>query len=107
MQKPRALCSIKMNFLKVSNTATALPYSIKTSIFNRMCTSGSFVSASLNLKPVVYSQSNNIPIKPAGRLDVFWLLPSPLIHCDLQLRTFFTLQTHRKDSHNLVKGWHT
>lgn len=104
LQKPKAFCSIKRNFLKVLNTVSALPQSIKRS---GRCAPSCSADNSLNLKPVLYSQSNNPPIKPASWLDLFWLLSSPLNHCDLQLRMFFTLQTHGKGSHNLVKGWHT
>lgn len=107
LQKPRAFCSIKINFLKVLNTVTALPQSIKRSISSGRCAPSCSAGTSLNLKPVLYSQSNNQPIKPASWLDLSWLLSSPLIHCDLQLRMFFTLQTYGKGSHNLVKGWHT
>lgn len=106
LQKSRAFCFIKINFLKVLNTATALPQSSKRTLSSRMCAPSCFAGTSLNLKAVLYSQSNNLPIKPASWLDLFWLFSS-LIHCDLQLRMFFTLQTHGKDSHNLVKGWHT
>lgn len=107
LQKSRAFCSIKINFLKVLNPVTALPQRIERSISSRMCAPSCFAGTSLNLKPVLYSQSNKLPIKPASWLYLFWLLSSPLIHCDLQLRMFFPLQTHGKGSHNLVKGWHT
>lgn len=72
-----------------------------------MCTASSFVSTSLDQKPALCSQPNNPPIKPSSWMDLFWLLSSALIHCDLQLRLFFTVQTHGKGSHNPVTGWHT